>query len=579
MTAALLALALAAPPGGKYWVFLGTYTAKDASRGIYRCEFDAATGTLSDPQLAAELTSPSFVTLRPDGKVLYAVGETGGKDGGGVFAFGVDAKTGTLTKLDESTSGGAGPCHCVTSPDGSKLLVANYGGGSWKLFELTEEGKFGVRTASRQLVGFGHDRQRQEKPHAHCGAFGNDGTALVVDLGTDQVRRFRYTEARNKTETDNLPAIKLPPGSGPRHIALDPTGDLAFVCGELDSTLNVVRLGDKPEAVQSVSTLPGGKPVKGNSTAEVVRHPSGKFVYVSNRGHNSVAAFGWDGQKLTPLGHATAGIKVPRNFNLSPDGEWMLVANQDGNDVAVFKVGADGLPTPTGTTVKVGKPVCVKFLASRRLGSAQEPGLSRCRRTWAYALKSPRPLPQVRRQHRPEVVVCPHPDHVGPGHPAHLVHPRPGVRRTPSDSRRGYSAGRCSVPARPPARGTASGGGTGSPPRQRPAPGTRPPRAGVPATPAARRARSGRVVEQVAEQEHHRPPAERPAEVERATGPRSAGPGCRPVGQHPAPPPAGGPPGRCGRTNPRTPAVATRRESASRRCRPCCSDQVGQRGG
>ena len=204
------------------------------------------------------------------------------------------------------------------------------------------------------------------KPHGHCGAFSPDGnTGYVVDLGTDHVHRFtRAAGAELKLDLTPSP-ITLPPGSGPRHIALDPDGKLAFVNGELDSTLNVVRLGadGKGEVVESASTLPGGKAVKGNSTAEVVRHPSGKFVYVSNRGHNSIAAFAWDGVKLKPLGHATESIKVPRNFNLSPDGDWMLVANQDGNDVAVFKVGADGLPTPTGTTVKVGKPVCVKFLA------------------------------------------------------------------------------------------------------------------------------------------------------------------------------------------------------------------------
>ncbi len=366
MTATLLALALAAPPGGKYWVFLGTYTAKGGSQGIYRCEFDATAGTLGEPQLAAELVSPSFLTFRPDGKVLYAVGETGGKDGGGVFAFGVDAKSGGLTKLDETTSGGAGPCHCVVSPDGQRLLVANYGGGSYKMIYLQPDGKFLDTSHFVQLAGSGPNKGRQEKSHAHCGAFSPDGgLGYVVNLGTDQVVRFRYTVSATERASVQIEPIKLPPGSGPRHIALDPAGGLAFVCGELDSTVNVVRLGseDKAEVVQSVSTLPGGKPVAGNSTAEIVRHPSGKFVYVSNRGHNSVAAFGWDGKTLTPIGHATAGIKTPRNFNLTPDGDWMLVANQDGNDVAVFKVGADGLPTPTGTSVKVGKPVCVKFLA------------------------------------------------------------------------------------------------------------------------------------------------------------------------------------------------------------------------
>jgi 6-phosphogluconolactonase len=371
MLAALLTLAVA-PPGGQYWVYLGTYTAPNASKGIYRCSFDAATGELGQPELAAELTSPSFVCFRPDGKVLYAVGETGGKDGGGVYAFAVDAKTGEVTKLDQATSGSAGPCHCVTDATGDTLLVANYGGGTCKFLDLKPDGRFSGESTATPFLGSGPNRTRQDKPHAHCGAFAGD-FAYVVDLGSDRVWRFRKTTDRLSDGKPFRPAsafrldvdnpVKMPAGSGPRHIALDPAGDLAFVCGELDSTVNVLKLTPTGgSVVQSVSTLPGGNPVKGNSTAEVVRHPSGKFVYVSNRGHNSVAAFGWDGQKLTPIGHATAGIKVPRNFNLSPDGTWMLVANQDGNDVAVFKIGADGLPTPTGKAVKVGKPVCVKFL-------------------------------------------------------------------------------------------------------------------------------------------------------------------------------------------------------------------------
>lgn len=364
MTAALLALTVAAAPTGQFWVYLGTYTAPGGSQGIYRCAFDTNTGQLGEPQLAAKLTSPSFVTLRPDGKVLYAVGETSGKDGGGVYAFSVNAKTGELTKIDQSTSGGPGPCHVVTSPDAQLLLVANYSGGSWKLFSLNPDGKFGQYTRITQLQGNGPDKGRQDKPHGHCGAFAADSKGFfVVDLGTDRVWRYQHINTNTQIGMDVKDAIKLPAGSGPRHIALDPSGELAFVNGELDSTVSAVRLtGNKPTVVQTLSTLPGGKPVPGNSTAEVVRHPSGKFVYVSNRGHNSIATFSWDGQKLTPIGHTTDGLNVPRNFNLTPDGGWMLVANQDGNNVTVFKIGEDGLPKPTGTQVKVGKPVCVKFL-------------------------------------------------------------------------------------------------------------------------------------------------------------------------------------------------------------------------
>lgn len=362
-----------APPAEKYWVYLGTYTGgPSGSKGVYRCELDVATGKLSEPELAAELTSPSFLTFRPDGKVMYAVGETGGKDGGGVFAFTVDAASGKLTKLSEATSGGAGPCHVCTDPTGRLVLVANYGGGSYKLFWADADGKLLPRTEFRQLAGTGPNKQRQEKPHAHCGTFDATGKYyFVVDLGTDQVwvSRYEYTDTAT-TQTSNekqLPSIQLPAGSGPRHIHLTPANDWAFVCGELDSTVNVVKLnlkGEKFEVVQSLSTLPGGQPVPGNSTAEVRIHPTGQFVYVSNRGHNSIAAFKWDGAKLTPVGHATDGIKTPRNFNLDPGGKWMLVASQDGDAVSVFAIDPEtGLPKPTGNSVKVGRPVCVKFLA------------------------------------------------------------------------------------------------------------------------------------------------------------------------------------------------------------------------
>jgi 6-phosphogluconolactonase len=370
-----LALAADPPASGKYWVYVGTYTAKNGSKGIYRCELDLKTGKLSEPQVAAEVGSPSFLTLSPDGKHLYAVGETTGKkgEGGGVYAFTVDAASGELTKLDESTSGSAGPCHVVTDPDGKRLLVANYGGGTWKMFQLTDDGKFGGLSDSIRLAGSGPDKKRQAAPHAHCGAFDKTGRyVFVVDLGTDQVwvTEHEYTVKGNHSETKVIsrPSIKLPPGSGPRHIDLTPANDYAFVCGELDCTVNVVKMDltpgkEKFEVVQSLPTLPHVKPTPKDSTAEVRIHPSGKFVYVSNRGHNSIAAFAWDGTKLTAIGHATEGINIPRNFNIDPTGKWMLVANQDGNDIAVFEVGADGLPKPTGHKVPVPRPVCVKFLA------------------------------------------------------------------------------------------------------------------------------------------------------------------------------------------------------------------------
>ena len=341
------------PKSGKYWVFVGTYTGgKTGSKGIYRCELDAGTGALSEPVVAAEVGSPSFLAIHPNGKVLYAVGESArpGEKGGGVYAFRIDPATGSLTKVSDASSVGAGPCHISTDPAGRFAVVANYGGGSTTLFRLEADGRLGERTAFVQHKGKSVNAKRQEAPHAHCGFFDRDGKyVLVADLGLDQV-------------------IRMSDGSGPRHFHLHPSNDLLFVCGELDSTVSVVRLNLEKgtnDVLQTISTLPGGKPVKGNSTAEVRIHPSGGFVYVSNRGHNSIAAFSWDpvAMKLAPIGHATEGINVPRNFNVTPDGRYLLVASQDGNTVKAFEVVPTGLAKPTANEVAVPRPVCIKFLA------------------------------------------------------------------------------------------------------------------------------------------------------------------------------------------------------------------------
>jgi 6-phosphogluconolactonase len=362
---AVLVVALPVSAADQYWVFFGTYTG-GKSKGIYRAEFDPATGALGEPQLAAETTSPSFLAISSTGKNLYCVGEVNevnGKKGGGVTAFALDPKTGQLTKLNQLLSGGAGPCHVALSPDDKTAVVANYGGGSCAFFSINPDGSLKSQTKFFQHEGTGPNKQRQEKAHAHCGAIPVGQHAFVVDLGIDRVKLYRLKPGTAETAGEFV----LPPGSGPRHISLDMQNGYAFICGELNSTANVVKFNPnhpevEPKVVQSLSTLPGGKPVPGNSTAEIVRHPNGKFVYVSNRGHNSIAAFAWDGSKLTPVGHATEGIKIPRNFNIDPTGKWMIVANQDGDSAVVFAIGNDGVPQPTGRTVTVGKPVCVKFV-------------------------------------------------------------------------------------------------------------------------------------------------------------------------------------------------------------------------
>jgi 6-phosphogluconolactonase len=361
---ALLATAVVASAADD-WVYFGTYTDKAGSKGIYRSRLNGATGKLSTPELAAEAPSPSFLALNPNGKFLYAVAETNGKDGGGVLAFALNAKTGELTKLNEGTTGGSGPCHISVHPKGEYVTIANYGGGSTAVFKLGSDGKLGERVGFFQHKGTSADKTRQEAPHAHCSFFDTQGMKiLTVDLGLDRVKVFTLDPSSGLKEDAEMDVV-TPPGTGPRHIAIASDEKVAYVCGELNSTVNVIEFGGaggKNKIVQTLSTLP--EPVKGNSTAECILHPSGKFVYVSNRGHNSIAVFkvGED-RKLTAVGHITGDIKTPRNFNIDPSGKWMLIASQDGEKVGVWELDEKtGLGKETGNTVKVSKPVCVKFV-------------------------------------------------------------------------------------------------------------------------------------------------------------------------------------------------------------------------
>jgi len=346
------------------WVFFGCYTGKDGSKGISRAKFDSKTGKLSEPELAAEMDSPSFLAIHPSNKFLYAVGEGGGKDGGPVVAFALDAATGKLTKINHLLSGGSGPCHVSVHPKGSHAIVSNYGGGSTAFYKIGDDGKLEERIAFFQHEGKGADPAQKKNPHSHCGFFTPNGnTAVSVDLGLDKVKVFTLDAAKNTVTEAKAEDIATPPGSGPRHIAIAPDGKFAYVCGEIDSTVNVIEFGEKGGKV--VQTLPTLKePVKGNSTAECILSPDGKFVYVSNRVGNSIAAFkvGED-RKLTVAGHITGDIKIPRNFNIDPSGKWMLIASQDGGKVGVWELDpATGLGKETGNTVAVSKCVCVKFV-------------------------------------------------------------------------------------------------------------------------------------------------------------------------------------------------------------------------
>jgi 6-phosphogluconolactonase len=358
------------PEGGKLWVFIGTYTG-GKSKGIYRCELDTATGKLSDPVLAAETSNPSFLAVHPSRRFLYAVGEIdefGGKKSGAVNAFALDAKTGELKLLNQQPSGGAGPCHLVIDRRGKNVLVANYGGGNAAVLPIEEGGRLGKWKVLVQHKGKGTDPSRQEGPHAHSiNLDAANRYAFVADLGLDQVFVYRFDADKGRRLVENdPPSVQMAPKSGPRHFAFHPSGRYAYVINEMASTVTAMKYDAERgvlEKIQTISTLPARH--KGNSTAEVQVHPSGKFVYGSNRGHNSIAIFTVDEEtgKLTAGGHQAEGIKVPRNFGIDPTGKFLLVANQDGDSILVFRIDPKtGALEATGAKVDVPKPVCVKFV-------------------------------------------------------------------------------------------------------------------------------------------------------------------------------------------------------------------------
>ena len=350
-------------------VYFGTYTG-ETSKGIYVSTLDSATGKLSPAELACEAKSPSFLAIHPTRKYLYAVSEISdfeGKRTGGVSGFSIDSASGRLTLLNQQPSKGAGPCHLVVDAAGKNVLVANYGGGSVAVLPIDPDGHLSPSSSSIQHVGKGVNSQRQEGPHAHSiNLDPANRFAFAADLGLDKVLIYRFDGAKGLLTANDPPAGIVPPGSGPRHFAFHPSIKYAFVNNEMTSTVTSFAFDPTRGAlteIQTLSTLP--EPTPGNSTAETVVHPSGKFVYVSNRGHDSLAIFQCDETtgRLTAIGHQSTGGKTPRNFNIDPSGRYVLAANQDTNNVVVLKIDqTTGKLTPTGQSIEVGRPVCVRFV-------------------------------------------------------------------------------------------------------------------------------------------------------------------------------------------------------------------------
>lgn len=363
------ASAVAANDTTEYWTFFGTYTGAK-SKGIYAAKFNTSTGKFGAPQLAAEITNPSFLVVHPNGKWLYAIGEVGsaaGKKGGTIAAYVIDASTGKLTPLNTQSSGGDGPCHVWVDASGKCVLAANYGGGSVTSVPIKDDGSLGEPGSFIQHTGSSVNKGRQKGPHGHCIVTDPANKfALACDLGLDKVLIYKLDPTK-ATLTANDPAFgATPPGSGPRHIAFHPGGKFAYVINEMDCTMSAFAWdGAKGELklIESVSTLPGERQ-RGYSTAEVQVHPSGKFVYGSNRGHDSIVVFIVDQStgKLTRVQNESTQGKTPRHFTLDPSGRFLIAENQGSDNAFVFSVDqVTGKLTATGEKIEVGAPVCAVF--------------------------------------------------------------------------------------------------------------------------------------------------------------------------------------------------------------------------
>jgi 6-phosphogluconolactonase len=366
-SAVFAAAAYPAQPG-KFWVFVGTYT-EGKSKGIYRMVFDSVSGKLTEPVVAAEVDNPSFLAVHPTHKYLYSVNESlDGSTPGAVTAFALDPKSGELTKLNRESSMGAAPCHLVVDAAGKNVLVANYGGGSVAVLPIGPDGRLAPASCFIQHKGKVADPKRQGGPHAHSiNLDANNRFAVVADLGLDRLFVYKFDPASGKLTPNDPPFTKLEDRSGPRHFAFHPDGETAYVINEIGCTVKMFKYNAEKGTLKEAQTKPT-MPVpvrRGHSTAEVVVHPTGQFLYGSNRGHDSIAVYGITPPSgaLTVVEYEPTGGKTPRNFAVDPTGSYLLAENQGSDTIVLFRIDPEtGALAPTGEKAEVPKPVCIKFV-------------------------------------------------------------------------------------------------------------------------------------------------------------------------------------------------------------------------
>jgi len=369
--------ALGAPPrslpvASSYFVYVGTYTGPQ-SKGIYAYRYDPKTGQYTPMGVAAEVKNPSWVITDPRHRFLYAVSEVGndGKVHGSISSYAIDPKTGALKFLNKVDSGGGGACHLVVDHTGKMMFVANYGTGSVASFALHADGSIGDQTGFDQQHGSSVNPVRQEGPHAHAVVLSADNRFLIVpNLGTDQVKIYRVDAAKGTFAPSDPASISVKAGLGPRHFTFGRTGKFAYLLCEMGSSVVVFSYDAAKGTLTPLQTIYNLPPdfKDENNSAEIEVDQSGRFLYASNRGHDSITVFAIDPGKgtLTKVQVAPTKGSIPRNFAIDPTGKYLLAANQKSNQLVVFAIDPkDGQLKLTGQSMDISAPVSIVFVPAQ----------------------------------------------------------------------------------------------------------------------------------------------------------------------------------------------------------------------
>lgn len=352
-----------------FFVYVGTYTRTD-SEGIYVYRMDAGTGALSYVTYVAS-EEPTFLAFDPDQNFLYAVNEVPefqGRSSGAVSAFAVDKDSGRLSFVNQQPTNGPGPCHVTVDATGQYAIVANYLGGSIAVLPIQEDGSLGEVCDFIQHEGSSVNPDRQQEPHAHSVNIDSGNRyAFAADLGIDKMMVYELDLEQGKLIPNSTPSTSVKAGAGPRHFTFHPSDRFAYLINELDSTITAFACDLAQGTLTEIETVPTLPPdFSGRSTcADIHTDLSGKFLYGSNRGHDSIVIYAIDQEsgRLTYVGHEPTQGSTPRNFAIDPTGTFLLAANQNGNSIVTFRVDGDtGKLTPTGDVTNVPMPVCIKFL-------------------------------------------------------------------------------------------------------------------------------------------------------------------------------------------------------------------------